>query len=176
MGSTQRKLAKKLTVSPKVSPQNHIQVLWMRRFEGLSVGLAEPEVVPFLIESRKHRSSMTGPESNKSLTPTTVPYVLQLEMGGWWRERRLDLLGSYPHLQNRSNQSKSWPCMAYKRGSGHWRCSLSRILKIFNQGILSPWPRNRFTLSHKQLLQSHGMSVQFIYIMRGSARKDRALQ
>ena len=26
----------------------------MRRFEGLSVGLAEPEVVFFLIESRKH--------------------------------------------------------------------------------------------------------------------------
>lgn len=71
-GSTQKKLAKKLTVSPKVSPQNQIQVLWMRRFEGLSVGLAEPEVVLFLIESRKHRSSMTGSESNESLTPTTV--------------------------------------------------------------------------------------------------------
>lgn len=42
----------------------------MRRFEGLSVGLAEPEVVLFLIESRKHRSSMTGSESNESLTPT----------------------------------------------------------------------------------------------------------
>ena len=71
-GSTQKKLAKKLTVSPKVSPQNQIQVLWMRRFEGLSVGLAEPEVVLFLIESRKHRISMTGSESNESLTPTTV--------------------------------------------------------------------------------------------------------
>ena len=71
-GSTQKKLAKKLTVSPKVSPQNQIQVLWMRRFEGLSVGLAEPEVVLFLIESRKHRSSMTGSESNESLTPTTI--------------------------------------------------------------------------------------------------------
>ena len=71
-GSTQKKLAKKLTLSPKVSPQNQIQVLGMRRFEGLSVGLAEPEVVLFLIESRKHCSSMTGSESNESLTPTTV--------------------------------------------------------------------------------------------------------
>ena len=71
-GSTQKKLAKKLTVSPKVSPQNQIQVLWMRRFEEPSVGLAEPEVVLFLIESRKHRSSMTGSEGNESLTPTTV--------------------------------------------------------------------------------------------------------
>ena len=71
-GSTRKELAKKLTVSPKVSPQNQIQVLKMRRFEGLSVGLAEPEVVLFLIESREHRSSMTGSESNESLTPTTV--------------------------------------------------------------------------------------------------------
>ena len=71
-GSTQKKLAKKLIVSPKVSTQNHIQILLMRRFEGLSVGLVEPEVVLFLIESRKHRSSMTGSESNESLTPTTV--------------------------------------------------------------------------------------------------------
>ena len=54
----------------------------MRRFEGLSVGLVEPEVVLFLIESRKHRSSMTGSESNESLTPTTILSVLQLEMGG----------------------------------------------------------------------------------------------
>ena len=37
-------------------------------------------------------------------------------------------------------------------------------------------PDNRLTLSHKHLLQSHGMSVQFIYIVRGSERKDRALQ
>ena len=59
----------------------------MRRFEGLSVGLAEPEVMLFLIESRKHRSSMTGSESNESLTPTTVLYVLQLEMGGGDEEK-----------------------------------------------------------------------------------------
>ena len=42
----------------------------MGQFEGLSVGLAELEVVLFLIERRKHRSSMTGSESNESLTPT----------------------------------------------------------------------------------------------------------
>ena len=71
-GSTQKKLAKKLIVSPKVSPQNQIQVLSMRRFEELSVGLADPEMLLFLIGSRKHRNSMTGSESNESLTPTTV--------------------------------------------------------------------------------------------------------
>ena len=40
---------------------------------------------------------------------------------------------------------------------------------------MSPWPDNRLTLSHKHLLQSHGMSVQFIYIVRGSERKNWTL-
>ena len=68
----------------------------MRRFEGLSVGLAEPEVVLFLIESRKHRSSMTGSESSESPTPTTVLYVLQLEMGGLMQRKKVGSFGIIP--------------------------------------------------------------------------------
>ena len=58
----------------------------MRRFEGISVGL-EPEVVFFLIESRKHCSSMTGSEKNESLTPTTCPIGFAARDGGFDEEK-----------------------------------------------------------------------------------------
>ena len=83
----------------------------MRRFEGLSVGLAEPEVVFFLIESRKHRSSMTGSESNESLTPTAIG--LAARDGGVDEEKEDWIFWDHTHITktgaiNRTHDP-AWP-------------------------------------------------------------------
>ena len=83
----------------------------MRRFERLSVGLAEPELVLFLIESRKHPSLMTGSENNESFTPTTYnPIGIAARDGGVDEEKEVLIFWNHTPTSKTGaiNRSPAW--------------------------------------------------------------------
>ena len=109
-----------------------------------------------LIESGKHRNSMTGSESSESLTPTTVLKVLQLgfdeEKEGWifWDHTPTSKTGAI----NRSHDP-AWLTKEDRDTEGVPSAGSSK----FSIKVYCHRDRNRLTLSHKHLLPSHGMCM-----------------